>query len=119
MGLILTLSVFFLSGLIIKTIYSKEWASSILILRYLSFSLFPICIGHLVTQSLVANNLQKPYFWMVCLTTLENILLNLLLIPRFHAVGASISTFLTELSITSLCLYWLYYRGAIVPCKPN
>jgi O-antigen/teichoic acid export membrane protein len=119
MGFILTLSIFAFSGLIIKTVYGEEWNSSILILRSLSLSLFPICIGHLVTQSLVAKNFQKPYFWMVCSATLENILLNLLLIPQFHALGASISTFLTELSITSLCLYWLYSRGAIAPHKPD
>jgi len=114
MGLFLTSALFSLSPLIIGMIYGTEWEASVPILRCLSFSLFPICLGHLTTQSLVINNWQKPYFWMVLLTTLENILLNLMLIPNHGSLGASIATCLTELSITSLCFCWLYSKGAIV-----
>ena len=114
LGIFLVLIVLLLSDFVINILYGEEWNASVFLLRSLSLSLCPICVGHLVTQSLVAINQQKPYFWMVFFTTLENILLNLILIPKYNAFGASIATFLTELTITCLCLYWLYYRQKVV-----
>ena len=58
---------------------------------------------------------QHIYMWATLLSLLVNVLGNVLLIPIFGAVGAAISTVLTELAICLFCLYWIHKQTGYLP----
>jgi O-antigen/teichoic acid export membrane protein len=53
--------------------------------------------------------------WATLLSLVVNVVGNLILIPSIGAVGAAISTVLTELAICSFCLYWIYRETGYLP----
>jgi O-antigen/teichoic acid export membrane protein len=58
---------------------------------------------------------QHIYMWATLLSVLVNVVGNLLLIPLMGAVGAAISTVLTEGAICAFCLWWIYRETAYLP----
>lgn len=56
--------------------------------------------GNIGTQYLLATKQQGKYTISVCLGAVINFCLNMLLIPNFQSVGASIATIIAETSVT-------------------
>ncbi|MCE7698454.1 MAG: flippase, partial [Methanobacterium paludis] len=92
---------------IILLIYSIEYLPSILILQILIWTI-PITFLNYVFGSMIpAMNRQNLLLKITFVSMVLNITLNLVLIPKFSYIGASVVTLITEFSIFILCFYTL------------
>jgi O-antigen/teichoic acid export membrane protein len=60
---------------------------------------------------------QHIYMWATLLSLLVNVLGNLVFIPVMGAVGAAVSTVLTEATICSFCLWWIHRETGYLPWR--
>jgi len=102
---------------IINFIYDKTFAPSIL-----AFQILIVMVGVSFLQSpfnyiLIAANQQKKLFWAILSGAIINVILNLILIPRFSLYGASVATLFTWLVLLSACAYFTYRYTPISPVK--
>jgi O-antigen/teichoic acid export membrane protein len=81
---------------IILTIYGTGFKASIIALQALIFVIPIIFLTYLFGNLLGAINKQRILTVVTCLNALLNITLNLILIPKFSYIGASIATVVTE-----------------------
>lgn len=84
---------------IMKLIYGNEFNSGIIVFQILIWSIVLSWIYAAYSNSLMACDRQKKYMTGFTLGAVSNVLLNLVLIPRFSLVGASIAMVMTELVI--------------------
>lgn len=83
--------------------FGEEFLYCIPLFYILAPSTIFIAIANVVrTQYLIPTCADKLYITSVFLGALVNIVLNLLLIPKYNAVGAAIGTFFAEMSV---CVY--------------
>jgi O-antigen/teichoic acid export membrane protein len=109
-GVISSLLLYVLSSGIINLIYGPNFIGSIPVLRTLSLVLLPVFLGHLITQSLVALDMNRAYLLVAFIGVLINISLNFVLIPSFGANGAAWATLITEAIIVLFCAYFVWRR---------
>ena len=80
-----------------------EYASGAPVLQLLSLVLIIIAWGNVFRmQYILPNKMDKLYLKSVILGVITNILLNLLLIPRYNSFGAALASLASELAI---CIY--------------
>jgi O-antigen/teichoic acid export membrane protein len=65
----------------------------------------------------IALKKQHIYMWATLLSVLVNIVGNVLLIPLMGAIGAAISTVLTEGALCAFCLWWIYRETSYLPWR--
>jgi len=109
-GLVISATLYLFAPSLIVLIYGREFLGSIKVLQTLSLVIFPVFLGHLTTQSLIALDLSRLYLFVAFMGTLLNISLNYFLIPPLGAVGASWATLLTEIMVMLLCGYFVWKR---------
>ncbi len=81
----------------IPIFYGDKFHESIYILKLLSISMFFIAWANVIrTQYLIPNKMDVKYTVSVLSGAIVNLILNILLIKRFGAVGAAIATIVTE-----------------------
>ena len=95
---------FMLSKEIILFLYGEAFLPSARALEILIFAGGIIFISTLVSTTLTAVNKQKVNMWLSLINVAFNIVLNLLLIPKWSYIGASIATVITE-GIGCLCAF--------------
>lgn len=77
-----------------------EFAKSVPILKLLSITLIFISYANVLrTQFLIPNNMDKEYTISVILGAIVNIIINLLLIPKYNSIGACIGTIFAEATV--------------------
>lgn len=81
---------------IVLIIYGNEYIPSIKALEILIWVIPPIFMAYLLTNLLYAINKQRIVTMITGANLLLNIILNILLIPKFSFIGASAATVLTE-----------------------
>lgn len=86
---------------IIPQIYGADWTHTGQILTLLSLAAPAVFLGYVLTQTLVAGDLQERYLVVAVTGLALNIALNLVLIPRFGGMGAAGATVLTEWIVTA------------------
>lgn len=91
---------------IINFIYGEGYEEAILAFRILICTASLNYISTIYAMSLQACSKQKTHFVIMCATSLFNIVLNLLLIPKFSLYGAASVTLLTQL----LVLLFMYFK---------
>ena len=84
---------------IIDFIYDSSFAPSILAFQILIVMIGIIFIYNAFYQVLIAADQQKKIFWAVLSGAIINVILNLILIPKFSLYGAAFSTVITHLLI--------------------
>jgi PST family polysaccharide transporter len=99
-GILVAVLLALLSNLIIPLLYGDKFLPSVNLLFMLAFAVFFIYPGYLVTQSLVILGKSTYYFALTIFATCLNIMINLYLIPRYGALGASFATIITEAAVT-------------------
>lgn len=107
-----------LSPLIIKLITQnrfQEFFDSVLVLRILSLAIFLSYFNHLTGYTIVALGRQRLYFSAAISALLFNVLVNLLVIPRFSYYGAAMVTILTEALVLFITLFFIFRLLKIVP----
>ena len=81
--------------------FGNEFLPSIQIVTILAFTIILIGISYLTGfQYLIGTGKQNIYTIIVTIGAILNIVLNLVLIPRYYAVGAAIATVLSEFFVT-------------------
>lgn len=95
------------SPLIIHLLYGKGYESSASVLSLQSWAMLFVYLGVARDQFLVAEGFLKFSFLSTFLGAAMNILINLLLIPLYGALGAALATVLTQ-AITVLAPPFFY-----------
>ncbi len=96
----------------IPMFFGYEYLSVIPLLKISSILVIIIGVGNVFgTQYMIAVGKNKEYTISVCVGAVVNFILNLILIPKFSALGAVIATVSAELSIA---LIQLWYSREIV-----
>lgn len=96
----------------IPMFFGYEYLSVIPLLKISSILVIIIGVGNVFgTQYMIAVGKNKEYTISVCVGAAVNFILNLILIPKFSALGAVIATVSAELSIA---LIQLWYSREIV-----
>jgi O-antigen/teichoic acid export membrane protein len=93
-----------LSERIVLFLYGTGYAASVEVLQIVIWALVFSYLNYGNTTSLNAMNKQRVCTIAIFLSMVLNVCLNLLLIPRFSYIGASIVTVLTE----AFCFVFLY-----------
>jgi O-antigen/teichoic acid export membrane protein len=103
--------VFLLSNKIIDLIYGTEYLASAQVLKILIFiSLFTF-VNTPFFVLLNAIGKQKITMMNTGFTALANVIMNILLIPRFSIIGAAIATILSEITFLVLSYYQIRKSG--------
>jgi O-antigen/teichoic acid export membrane protein len=87
---------------IVKLLFGAEFASGSTVLTILIAAFFPICIGNVAGNMVVAMDLQRRYIWLAALGLVFNLALNVALIPSYGIEAAAWVTLATELIVVSL-----------------
>lgn len=93
--------IFVLSDKIINLIYGSGYSHSVNALKVLIFVIIFLFPGNLFAHILGSSNRHKTLTLINFTGVVVNVVLNLILIPRFSYIGAGISTIITEIM---LCL---------------
>jgi len=100
---------------VIDWVYDPSYSPSIfafqilIIMAGISFLCYPF------SQALVVSNQQKRLFWITFFGAIVNVILNLILIPKYSLYGAAFTTVVTYL----LVLFLLFeFTSRITPIKP-
>ena len=104
-----------LSKYLLGIIYGADYATAWLSLSILMMAAIFAWINGPSGTIFISLKKQHIYMWATLLSLLVNVVGNLILIPIIGAVGAAISTVLTELAICSFCLYWIYRETGYLP----
>jgi len=97
------------SNEIVNFLYGKTYQSSILILKWLSLTIIPVFLNNFYGNIFIVLNKQRIYLYGTLLGLLGNVVFNIILIPFYGAIGASIATFISEF-IALLIFYFLFKR---------
>lgn len=89
---------------IIDFIYDPTFLPSVLTFQILVIMAGMIYLNNTLSQVLIVANQQKKIFWITFSAAFLNIILNLILIPRFSLYGAAFATLLTFIFIFLLFL---------------
>lgn len=103
----LVIATLFLSDGIIRLIGGAGFAESAGTLRVLIFSLVFIFFGSFFNAVMIAANLQKKLMYILGTAAFLNVLLNVLLIPKFSYTGAAYVAVFTELFVAVVVAYFV------------
>jgi PST family polysaccharide transporter len=101
------------TGPLVRLLYGKEFLSSAALINVLIWSEGPLFLAVVISSALVAKNLQRYLVLSPISGAVVNIALNLVLIPRWGALGAAWAT-LISYSPGFLCFLILRPARAIV-----
>ncbi|HTX61482.1 MAG TPA: flippase [Methanobacterium sp.] len=104
-GLPLGLGTTFLAEKIILLVYGADYTNSIISLQILIWTMVFTFIGASFVQVLQSINKQLIITKIAVVCVFINIILNLILIPGFSFVGASVATVLTEIVLVGYTIY--------------
>ena len=100
---------------IVSLIYKAEFSNAVPALRALVWATAFMFLNTVMSSTLYAANRQKTVAGLTAILVAVNILLNLILIPRYSHVGASWATVMTEMVGFGYC-YWFIAQHL---CKNN
>ena len=96
-------------------VFGEEFAPSIIALQILIWSSVFIFIGSPLARLFESLNKQIVITKIVGICAILNVVLNLLFIPKYSYVGASVATALTQLIALALCFIWSLKIGYNIP----
>jgi len=110
-GVAITLVVYFTSTYFIPLIFGSNYERSIELMKLLSLSLPITFLSYSVGATLVTKSHMRKKVNFMGVTALGNIVLNLILIPKYGAYGAAYATIVSNLIL--LLLYYLFAERAV------
>lgn len=108
-GLAIAIPTTFLAGFVVELMYGKAYAAAAPMLVFLIWSDLFMNLGVARNSFLLAMGWSWTLLCMAISGAVANILLNLVLIPRYGGTGAAVATLLS---------YWLAAHGACYFYKP-
>jgi len=109
LGLITSIIIFIYADKIILIQFGDKFIDSIPVLRILSFNVLLVFLNVLYTTPIVAWHQEKIFMKSVSIACIFNIILNIILIPHFKAIGVSYIIVFTEL-ITNIALVYFFRK---------
>jgi len=112
---LVAVGMYLLAPLLLVFLYGDEYQSSIIPLRILIIGLPFVALNRLMVQVLNASDLQSWTFRATAIGATFNVLVNLILIPRFGIVAAAYTTIITEALVwvvAVLGLRWAIARAS-------
>jgi len=106
-----------LAPVAIPLIFGSEYSNSIIALQILAWSMVFISVNSLVAQLFNSVNKQIIVTKVTGSCMLLNVLLNVVLIPRYSYIGAGIAAVLTQLVALVLLFIWSFKLGYGIPGK--
>lgn len=94
-----------LSKKIIIFLSGEEFIKSADVFNILIFATFIIFISHLFYNIILVLDKQKSFIWIFGSGAVLNIILNIILIPRYSYIATSITTVITEFIVAGLMFY--------------
>jgi O-antigen/teichoic acid export membrane protein len=98
---------------LIEFAYGKGFGPSILTLQILMVMTGIILIYNNFNSALIITNHQKKFFWAALSGAIINVILNLILIPKYSLYGAAIATVFTHFIIFLLLMFFVYKYTSI------
>ena len=114
LGVPIVTGLFILSGKIIDFVYGSGFANSVIAMKVLSFALIFIFVNYHMGYLLNSIDRQKLFTLTTGMTTLFNIVLNLIVIPKYGFVGAAASTVASEVLNFGMLYYFTSKYGFYV-----
>lgn len=111
----IVVGVFILANPIISLIGGQGFEMSGNVLKILIFAVGIIFIGNLFGHLVVAIGVQKKIVKVYLVGAILNISLNLILIPAYSYIGASVSTVITELVVVILSFFVIKKALGYIP----
>ncbi len=105
-GLPISIGTFFYADKIVYLLFSDQFTESIIPLKIMAIMLFFNYLRSIFNVTLYASNMEYPLTIIFALAIVLNIILDLILIPRWDYVGACVATLLSEVAIMG-CSYYL------------
>lgn len=93
---------------IIELVYGVNYGQSILPFQILIWSVFTIYVNVSFGVTLLAGGREKQYLKCVGTGAILNLLLNVLLIPKFSLIGAAVATIITEVYVLAAIYYYAH-----------
>ena len=91
----------------VYSLLGKDYSRSYLILRYMTIALFFIYPNYLLTQVLVALDMNIKLAIIILIALVLNVIISLLLVPEYGAAGSAISVGICEIVIFILCFLYI------------
>jgi len=101
-SIVVVVGVFLLSDWIIPLLFGTEYLPSVLPLKWLIWSVIFVNLGLAAQQWFIAENLQHLLLMRTSAGAFINLVLNIILIPKYGIVGAAIATLAAQVSATFL-----------------
>lgn len=95
---------------IILILGGEGFLDSVLPLRILALVVGLVFLNNLSGKSLIALDLQRSGMKIYIFGAVLNVLLNLLVIPKYSYIGASVTTLITEVLVTAMMFNVLYQK---------
>jgi len=96
LGFPISVGIFIYAGNIINLIYGEGYGESIIVLKILCWFVFLVFMSLISGIALSSINRQRSRFITQGIFLITNIILNLILIPKYGVVGAAIATVISE-----------------------
>ncbi|MGA8088998.1 MAG: flippase [Terracidiphilus sp.] len=110
LGLAVALAMTILSWPMVRLMYGPAYAASAGALRILIWSGIPVCFGVAWSNWMILEGRAKMLFYFQLTGAIVNIILNLVLIPRFGIVGSALATLIS---------YWIVITILAAIMKPQ
>lgn len=102
-----SMAVFLFSKLVVGILYGREYLPAIPILWAVVWYTVFSYIGAVNEVWILAEDKQKYLFSTKCFGVLLNLFLNLVLIPRYHGIGAAVATLITQAFTNVVMVYYI------------
>ncbi len=108
-GIITAACMYFMADNIITILYGNNYYRAISPLKIYAMTSLLVCTNMIFGNPLLAWGKQKEYLFVVGAGGISNIILNIVLIPQFSYIGASLATLFSEVSVfVALCFVFLF-----------
>mgnify|MGYP000916182453 CR=1 FL=1 len=108
-GVIIGIFVYTISNIFVLLAFGNEYMESSTIIKIFCFGFPFIFANSFISTCLIGSGMQKKVVFVNSIGTVVNILLNLILIPKFLCTGAAIAT-LASIVINFLQFTWDYSK---------
>ncbi|MHB8580989.1 MAG: flippase [Ignavibacteriaceae bacterium] len=98
-GIIVTSIVYFNASRIIEIVFGNQYNRAEAPLSILALNLMVISVNIFFGNPLIAWGKQKEYSIAIAFGAVTNIVLNILLIPKYSYIGASLATLMAEVAV--------------------
>ncbi len=98
-GILISIFIFFISHYVIQIVFGPDYSNAIIPLMILSLNIVVISVNIYLGNPLTVWGKQKEYSIAITFGAIFNIILNLLLIPKYSYSGAALATLLSEVVV--------------------